>query len=126
MGRTSVLLDAVEELEHPLFEQRRGTFVVVGEAAVGEQVSVAGVEEQLRTLDRRNELARGREVFRNPLVVFHHVDLKRNSRRPRAAELGERESSGKQKGALAARARLGKLLRGHRTERESGIDKLVR
>src|SRR5437773_8047251 len=120
------LLDVVEEANHALLEQLRGTFIVVGQAVVGEQVSIAVIEEQLRALDRRNELARGREVFRAPLVVLHHVDLEWNSRRPRAAELRSRESGGKQQRALAARARLGKLLRGHRAERESGIDKFVR
>lgn len=36
--------------------------VVVGEAVVGKQVPVAGVQEQLGVVDRLDELARGREV----------------------------------------------------------------
>src|SRR5439155_23428575 len=57
---------------------------------------------------------------------LHHVDLERDSRRPRAPELGGRESSVKQQGTLGARARLGQHLSGHRSERESAIDELVR
>jgi len=37
------LLDVVEEAKHALLEQLRGTFVVVGQTDVGEQVSIAGV-----------------------------------------------------------------------------------
>ena len=37
------LLDVVEEAKHALLEQLRGTFIVVGQAVVGEQVSIAGV-----------------------------------------------------------------------------------
>jgi hypothetical protein len=40
-----------------LLEQLRGAFVVVGQAAVGEQVPIAGVQEQLRALDSLGELA---------------------------------------------------------------------
>ena len=89
-------------------------------------MTIAGVQEELRALDRPNELACGGEVFRAPRVVLHHVDLERNSRRPRAAELGGRERGVKQQRTLAAGARLGKLLRGHHAERESAVDELVR
>ncbi len=51
------LLDVVEEVEHALREQCRGVFVVVGEAVVGEKVSIARVQEQLGALDRLVELA---------------------------------------------------------------------
>ena len=37
------LLDVVEEANYALLEQLRGTFIVVGQAVVGEQVSIAGV-----------------------------------------------------------------------------------
>src|SRR5439155_14617473 len=61
-----------------------------------------------------------------PFVVLHHLDLERDSRRPRAPELGGRERSGEQQGTFGARARLGQHLSGQRSERESGIDELVR
>jgi hypothetical protein len=35
-----------------LHQQRRGAFVVVGQAAVGEPAPIAGIDEQLRALDR--------------------------------------------------------------------------
>ena len=89
-------------------------------------MSIAGVEEQLRVLGRLDELARGGEVLHRPLVGLHHVDLERNSRRPRIAELGGRESGAEQQGSFCTGTRLGKLLCGHRAEREPGIDKLVR
>src|SRR5215218_3055018 len=99
---SALLLDVFEEAKHALLEQRRGTFVVVGQAVVSEQMPIAGIQEQLRALDRLNELARGGEVLQRPLVGLHHVDLERNSRRPRAAELGGRESGAKQQGSFRA------------------------
>ena len=107
-------------------EQRRGTLVVVREAVVGEEVTVTGVQEQLRALGRLDELARGGKVLGSPFVVLHHVDLERDARRPRASELGGRKSSGKQQGALGAQALLGQHLRGHHSEREPRIDELAR
>src|SRR5438093_13788270 len=53
------LLDVVEEANHALLEQLRGTFIVVGQAVVGEQVSIAGIEEQLRP--RSSQRARARQ-----------------------------------------------------------------
>jgi hypothetical protein len=44
-GEPSQLVDVVEEAEHALLEQRRGAFVVVGQAVVSEQVSIARVQE---------------------------------------------------------------------------------
>src|SRR2546426_3620159 len=119
------LVDALQEREHALLEQRRSAFVVVGEAVVSEQVSITGVQEQLRALGL-DQLARGGEVFGSPFVVLHHVDLERDSRRPRAPELGGRDSSVKQQGTLGARARLGQHLSGHHPEREPAIDEFVR
>jgi len=57
-------------------------FVVVGQAAVGEQMAVAGVQEQFPSLNRRHKVARSGEVFRTPWVILHHVDLEWNFRRP--------------------------------------------
>src|SRR6266536_4932746 len=125
-GTRSQLLDVAEEAEHALLEQLRGTFVVVGQALVGEQMSIAGVQEQLRALDCLDELARGGEVLHRPLVGLHHVDLERNSRRPRVAELGGRESGAEQQGSFRAGTRLGQHLRSRHPEREAGIDELVR
>lgn len=51
------LPDLVKEAAHPLHEQGRGACVVVGQADVGEQVPIAGVQEQLCALDRFGELA---------------------------------------------------------------------
>ena len=115
----------VEEAERSFREQCRGIFVVVGEAVVGEQVSIAGIQEQLRALDCLHDLAGGGEVFVDPLVVLHHVDLERDALRPRAAELLGREGGAEQQGSLRARPRLGQHLRGHHPEREPGIDQAV-
>src|SRR5206468_6723745 len=93
-GGLSQLVDVVEEAEHALLQQRRGAFVVVGQAVVGEQVSIAGVQEQLCAVDRLDKLARGWKILHGPLVALHHVDLEGDSRRPGTAELRGRESSG--------------------------------
>jgi hypothetical protein len=50
-----------------LHEQPRSLFVVIRQAAVGEQVSVAGVQEQLRIVDDLGELACGRKIFPWPI-----------------------------------------------------------
>ena len=69
-GELSQLLDVIEEDKHALLEQLRGTFVVVGQAVVGEQVSIAGVQEQLGALDRREVGCVGDRplVRRNPYL----------------------------------------------------------
>src|ERR687892_2575214 len=85
---TSQLLDVIEEAEHALLEQRRGALVVAGEARVGEQVPIAGIEEQLCAVDRLGALAGGVEGFvrrQDPPVGVPHVDLERGALRPRAA-----------------------------------------
>ena len=86
-------MGVVEEAEHALPEQCRGAFVVVGQAVVSEQVPIAGVQEQLRALDRLGELAGGVEIAlsEDQLVGVHHVDLEPDAMGPRAAELGERD-----------------------------------
>jgi hypothetical protein len=61
------LLQAVEEAEHPLADEFGGAGVESGEAVVGEQVRVPGVEEQLRPVDRGDECARDVDVA--PVVV---------------------------------------------------------
>jgi quercetin dioxygenase-like cupin family protein len=108
------LADVVEEAEHTFLEERRGAFVVVGQAAVGEQVSIAGVHEQLRALHRLVELPRGLEVFvrrQGQHVGVHHVHLERDALRPRAVELGGRDTGMQQHGSSGARTRLGQHLR---------------
>ena len=71
-----------QEGECPLLEQPRGVLVEVGQAAVGEQVPVARVQEQLDPLGF-GQLTRGGEVLLRPLVALHQVDLRRDSSRPR-------------------------------------------
>src|SRR3954454_7052988 len=61
--RASSLLDALEERQNPLPEQRRGRLVVIRKAAVCEQVPVARIEEELGAIDRRDQLACRRQVF---------------------------------------------------------------
>ena len=109
-----------------MHEQRRGAFVVVGQAVVSEQVSIAGVQEQLCAVDRLDKFARGWKILHGPLVVLHHVDLEGDSRRPGGAELRGWESSAEQQRSLGTMTRLGQHLRGQRSEREPGIDEIVR
>src|SRR5205823_9553321 len=98
-------LPALEEREHAALEERRGGFVVVREAFVGEQVPVAGIEVELGALDRLGELAGDLDVAE--LVVGHRVDLEGDALRPRAAELGGRDRSMEEQGSLPAGLRLG-------------------
>src|SRR5262245_57078751 len=78
--------DPVEEGEHAPADLRRRGLVVRGQAAVGEQVAVAGIQEDLRLVDRLRELACDVDVAQ--LVVLHRVDLEGHAPRPGAAELG--------------------------------------
>src|SRR5258708_22461 len=89
-------------------------------------MAIAGVQEQLCSVDRLDKLTRGRQIFQRPLVVFHHVDLERDSRRPGAAELGGWERSAEEQRSLRTWPCLGQLLRRHHSEREPGIDKVAR
>src|SRR5438034_708066 len=56
------LLPSSQEGEDAFREQRGGLLVEVGKAAVGEQVPVARIQEQLRALDGFGDLAGGLEV----------------------------------------------------------------
>src|SRR5437867_4153327 len=103
-----------EKAERALLEQRRGLFVVVGHAVVGEQVPLAGVEEKL-CARRLDELAGGGEVLLGPLVALHHVDLERDAVRPGAAELGGRHGAVEEEGSRRAGASLSQLLSRHDT-----------
>ena len=89
-------------------------------------MSIAGVQEQLRAVDRLDELTGSRKVLDRPLVVLHHVDLEGDSGRPGSAELGGRESGAEEQRSLGTWSRLGQLLCCHDSEREPGIDELVR
>src|SRR5260370_40969539 len=90
-GEQLQLFDGVEEAKHAFHEQLRGTFVVVGKAAVSEHMPIDRIHEQLSARDGLNELARGREALQRPLAGLHHVDMEWNSRRPGAPTLGGRE-----------------------------------
>src|SRR5215212_6378874 len=61
------LADAPQERQNALLELRRSLFVVVGETAVGEQVLVARVQEELGALDRLDELPRCGQILLGPL-----------------------------------------------------------
>jgi hypothetical protein len=92
-------------------------------------VPIAGIHEQLRALYRLVELARDFEIFvgrQGPLVGVHHVHLERDSLRPRAAELGGRDTGVDQHGSAGAGTRLGQHLRRQHPEREADVDDLVR
>ena len=116
-----------EEAEHPLQDQRRGGLFVVGQAAVGEQVLVAGVQEQLRVRGSLDQLAGGTQVLLGEeRVGVHPVDLDRGKVRPRAAELGHRDAGVEQQGTPGPRPGLGQRLRGQHAEREPRVDELVR
>ena len=108
-GRASA--HPVEELARALHHQRGRVRVVRREGAVGEQVSVARVHEQLGELgsDRLDQLAGEIEVAALPeeRVLLHAVDLHRDTVRPRS----EGPLAGDREAALveqrSARTRLG-------------------
>ena len=70
---------------HALLDERRSVLVVVGEAAVGEEVPIARIQEQLGALGLLRDLAG--DVGVPPLVGLPRVDLERDALRPGAAEL---------------------------------------
>ena len=78
--RAGRLPDAFEEGEDALHEERGRWFVVVGEAAVGEQVLVTGVKEQFRAFDRCGKPTSDIEF--DPFVPIHRGDLERDAGRP--------------------------------------------
>ena len=92
--------------------------VVGRQARVGEQVPVAGIQEELRALDRT------RDVDVAELVVLHHVDLQRHGLRPRAAEVLQRDGRVHEHGGARAGPRHRQLLRRHHAEREPGVDEV--
>ena len=118
--------DVVEEGEDAFGEQHLRGPVIGRQAAVGEQVLVTGVDEQLGLRGRRHELAGGVEVavLGEERVGLHPVNLDRNAVRPRAAELGRRQTGVEEHGALCPLPGLGQHLRGHHAEREAGIHDL--
>ena len=90
------LVDVPQESEHALPQLCGRLLVVVGEAAIGEQMLIARIQEQLRIVGRLDERTCGGEVFERPLVPLHHVDLDRHPLRPGIAELEDREGRVKQ------------------------------
>ncbi len=100
------LLDAVEEAEHPMVDLLCGLFVVGRQAAVGEQVTVARVEEQLGIRRRLDERAGGVHVALpgEEGICVHAVDLDRGVRGPGAAELRDRDACLEQRNGSRTRA----------------------
>src|ERR687897_889778 len=96
------LRDLVEEGQHTFCEQRCGVFVVRRQAGVGEQVLLAGIEEQFGVRGRRDQSAGCVEVafVDEELVGIHPVNLDRDSRWPCTAELGGRYAGVEQLGTL--------------------------
>src|SRR5271170_731728 len=97
-GRATAGLNAVQEGEHALPEQRRGALVVAGQAAVGEQVLIAGVQEQLRALGGLDQIAGRVEIALadEELVGVHAVNLDWHAVGPWSAELRSRDAGVKQ------------------------------
>ena len=112
--------DAVQELEHPLGEQRGGLRVVRGKRAVREVVLVARVEEELRVLDLLDDLAGGLDVtFANEdRVVVRAVDLDRDAVRPwsEGPLAADRDRGIEEQRAAGTWSRLGELLGHHFAE----------
>jgi hypothetical protein len=76
------LRDVVEEADDASLEQRRGALVVARQAAISEQVLMAGVQEQLRAFYRLDDFAGDVEIALgdHQLVGVHRVDLERDTR----------------------------------------------
>ena len=88
---------------------------------------VAGVDEQLGLVRRRDELAGGVDVAlaREVRVLVHAVDLHRHARRPGRPELRDGQARIEEQRPPGAGASLRQLLRRHHAERETGVDELV-
>jgi hypothetical protein len=101
-----------------LQEQRRGAFVLARQAVVSEQVLIAGVQEQLRALDRLGKIAGDVEIALRDkqLIGVHRMDLERDAVRPWTPELRGRDTGVKQQSSLRTWPRLGQHLRAHRPE----------
>src|SRR5207245_2606463 len=84
-ARVSGLSDGFEQTQHALGDQRGGVLVVLGKAAVDEEVSIAGIEEQLRLLDALVDLAGDVDVTH--VVGVHRMHLQRDARRADAGLL---------------------------------------
>ena len=67
--------------------------VVVREARVGEQVSGARVQEELRVLGLLDQRLGGGPILLRPRVGIHHVDLHGHALGPRPAELGRGDAA---------------------------------
>lgn len=102
--------EVVEDAEHALLEQRRGAYVVGRQVAVSEQVSIAGVQQQLCALGRLDKVAGNVEIALRDeqLVGVHRVDLQRDALRPRTPELGDRDT-GMKTARLLSRPAAGEL-----------------
>ena len=126
--RGGVRLSRSEEPEHPLGEQCRRVRVVGRQRAVGEQVLVAGVDEQLGVvgllrpaLGRRRCRPRRRRTGRRPCRGSAPAPRwARPIRTPRPAAGVEEQC------APRPRPGLRQLLGRHHAERETGVDELGR
>src|SRR5580698_710361 len=81
-------LELGEEVEYSLGQQRGRVRVVRRQRAVGKQMPVAGIQEQLRVLRFLDERARSVDVSFSgeERVLIHPVDLDRYVVRPGSAE----------------------------------------
>jgi len=86
------LADGIQEGESALLEHRCCFLVEVAEAAIREQVPVAGIEKQLGVLDLIDEIAGDDEVVLRSFVRVHHVDLEGDAVRPGSLELRGRHA----------------------------------
>ena len=75
--------------------------VVGRERGVGEEMLLAGIEEELGVVGRGGERARSLEVLVEELVALLAVDLHGHAGRPRLSELGEGEARGHEQRAAA-------------------------
>ena len=86
---------------------------------------VAGVEEQLRLVGRRDQLPGGVEIavlLGEERVGVHAVHLHGDAVRPPLAELRDREAGVEQQRATGVRAGLRELLGGHDSQGEPAVD----
>ena len=104
-------------------EQPGGTLVVRGEADVGEQVPVAGVEEEFGVRGSGHQFAGGFEVTfaGEERIGVHPMDLDRHIGRP-ARRIRRPGARVEEQRTARARPGLGELLRGHDAEREPAVD----
>src|ERR1700749_2792544 len=126
------LADLVQELQRAADDQRGGARVVARQRAVGEQVLVTRVGEQLGKLgtDDGHQFAGGLKValVGEVRVVVHAVDLHRDPVWPQAEGpvFGERDARLVQERAARARCGLREALGGGATEGEAAVDQAGR